>query len=238
MLQQTQVPRVVDSYARFLRAFPSFRALAHATPAAVLKVWQGLGYNRRALMLLRCAKVVTDEYQGTLSADYDALRALPGIGPYTAGAVLAFAFDRPVPLIETNIRRVYLHHFFPKRRNLPDKTILRLVTSHLGHIKSPRQWYGALMDYGSWLATQTPNPNIRSRHYTKQSAFEGSQRQLRGLIVRTLVTHPRLVTSAIAKVAGTPASQVRTVMTRLEKEGFVTRCSHAWCVHNPHWSLR
>ena len=238
MLQQTQVIRVIDFYRSFLRAFPSFRALARATPASVMRVWQGLGYNRRALMLLRCAKVAADEYKGKLPDDYEALRALPGIGPYTAGAVLAFAFDRPVPVIETNIRRVYLHHFFPKRRKVPDSDILPIVIRHSLSVSSPMDWYSALMDYGSWLATQAENPNTRSKHYTRQSAFEGSQRQLRGAVVRVLVSQARMVASAIAAATGKPPKEIKVVMEKLEREGFVARCAHAWCVHNPHWSLR
>ena len=238
MLQQTQVPRVIDTYTKFLRVFPSFRALARATPASVLKVWQGLGYNRRALMLLRCAKAVVGEYKGELPEDYDALQSLPGIGPYTAGAVMAFAFDCAVPVIETNIRRIYIHHFFPRRRSVPDSVILPLVTRHVMSVKSPREWYSALMDYGSWLATQTPNPNVRSKHYARQSAFEGSLRQLRGQVVRVLVSHPRMVVPAIATATEKPSSEIKKLMVTLEREGFVTRCCHAWCVHNPHWSLR
>lgn len=238
MLQQTQVARVINYYRKFLRVFPSFRALARATPASVLKVWQGLGYNRRALMLLRCAKVVVDAYKGKLPDEYEVLRALPGIGPYTAGAVLAFAFNRPVPMIETNIRRVYLHHFFPKRRKVSDSEILPLVTYHLSVVSSPRDWYSALMDYGSWLSTQAPDPNVRSEHYARQSVFEGSQRQLRGAIVRALVAHSRMIASAITATTGRTSKEIKAVMDTLEREGFVVRCAHAWCVHNPHWSLR
>jgi len=238
MLQQTQVARVISFYREFLRVFPSFRALAHATPASVLKVWQGLGYNRRALTLLRCAKSVVASYQGVLPQDDETLRSLPGIGPYTAGAVMAFAFDRPVTMIETNIRRVYIHHFFPKRRTVADAQILPIVARHSALVRSPRAWYSALMDYGSWLGSQTENPNVRSKHYTRQSVFEGSQRQLRGAIVRTLVSRRSMVSSAIATATGKPSKEIASLMVQLEREGFITRCSHVGCVHNPHWSLR
>jgi len=187
MLQQTQVPRVTGKFREFVRVFPSFRALASAPAAAVLRVWQGLGYNRRALMLQRCAQEVVRGHGGRLPAQYDALRALPGIGPYTAGAVLAFAFDLPHPVIETNIRRVYLHHFFPDRRTVPDDDVLPLVARHLAAVPSPRVWYSALMDYGTHLAGTVENPNRRSRHHVRQAAFEGSLRQLRGVILRILL---------------------------------------------------
>jgi A/G-specific adenine glycosylase len=138
MLQQTQVPRVIDRYSEFLRVFPSFRVLATATPAAVLKVWQGLGYNRRALMLLRCARAVVDEHASSLPTDREALESLPGIGPYTAGAIMAFAFDAPVAMIETNIRRVYIHHYFPRRRSVPDADILPLVARDVSRVSSAK----------------------------------------------------------------------------------------------------
>ncbi len=185
MLQQTQVSRVIGKFRAFRRAFPSFRALANAPVAEVLRQWQGLGYNRRALMLHRCAQEVVRNHNGRLPRDHIALCALPGIGHYTAGAILAFAFNTPVPIIETNVRRVILHHYFPGRRNVPDSRIIAVVERTLDR-KNPRRWYGALMDYGASLAESLPkraNPNRRSKHYTRQSRFEGSTRQLRGKVL-------------------------------------------------------
>lgn len=221
MLQQTQVPRVIPKFREFLRAFPTFRALAAAPVAAVLRAWQGLGYNRRALMLRRCAQVVVQEYGGRLPADADALRALPGIGPYTAGAVLAFAFDRPEPVIETNIRRVYLHHFFPGRTAVPDADVLPLVSRHLAAVPSSRDWYAALMDYGTYLAGEVENPNRRSRHHARQAKFEGSLRQLRGRILRTLLRGGPTTVAGLARETG----DVRTAaaVASLVDDGMV-RC--------------
>ena len=186
MLQQTQVPRVIPKFRSFIRAFPTFRALARAKPVDVLRLWQGLGYNRRALKLLDCARVVHGQSRGRLPQDPDALVRLPGIGAYTAGAIRVFAFDRPVPLLETNIRRVYLHHFFPGQSNIADARLIPVIerTMDRGH---PRRWFSALMDYGSWLTGRTPNPNRRSRHYVRQSRFEGSDRQLRGKVLRAML---------------------------------------------------
>jgi len=237
MLQQTQVPRVVDKYREFLRAFPTFRALARSGPARVLKVWQGLGYNRRALQLYRCAGAVVGGSGGTLPREYDALCGLPGIGPYTAGAVLAFAFDIPQPIIETNIRRVYLHHFFPRSRNVHDARLMPLIERHVSQVHSPRIWYGALMDYGTHLASEVVNPNRRSRHHTRQTVFEGSDRQVRGSVLRALASRSRLIAANIARAAHVPVERIRGLLPVLEREGFIRRCRHTWCVHNPHWSL-
>lgn len=236
MLQQTQVSRVIDAYRSFLKMFPSFRVLARATSAEVLRVWQGLGYNRRALMLQRCATEVVKHHKGVLPNAYEALCALPGIGPYTAGAVLAFAFNIPQVMIETNIRRVYLHHFFPRGRSIPDARLIPIIERTLD-TKNPRVWFSALMDYGAWLATQTKNPNTRSKHYVRQSKFTGSDRQIRGAIVRALVAHARMVQSDLVAELAFDALRVAHVLHRLEGEHFIQRCRHRQCVHNPHWSL-
>jgi len=219
MLQQTQVPRVIGKYREFLRAFPTFRALANAPTPRLLNVWQGLGYNRRALMLRRCAQAVVDEHGGKLPADAETLRSLPGIGPYTAGAVLAFAFDAKHPVIETNIRRVYLHHYFPGRRKVSDADILPIVARHVGQVRSVRRWYAALMDYGTYLAARVPNPNRRSRHHVKQKTFEGSLRQLRGKILRYLTERGHAEQAVLASVTGD--SRFGHAVAALEREGFV-----------------
>lgn len=222
MLQQTQVPRVIGKYREFLAAFPSFDALARARAVRVLAVWQGLGYNRRALMLHRCARSVVRCHGGRFPDGYAALRTLPGIGPYTAGAVLAFAFDRPHPVIETNIRRVYLHHFFPSRRNVPDSAILPLVIRHLSLVISPRDWYSALMDYGAHLAATVPNPNRRSRHHAIQPSFEGSGRQLRGRILRTVLRRGSVTLRMLRQMCGNDA-RTPGLTARLVQEGFLSR---------------
>jgi A/G-specific adenine glycosylase len=219
MLQQTQVPRVAGKYREFLTVFPSFRALAAAPASAALKVWQGLGYNRRALMLHRCAKTVVGRHGGRLPGDYDALRGLPGVGPYTAGAVLAFAFDEPHPVIETNIRRAYIHHWFPRRRKVDDAEIFPLVERHVRQVRSPRHWYGALMDYGTHLSAVMPNPNRRSRHHVRQAAFEGSLRQLRGAILRHLTECSPIRRATLAAAVGD--ARLDRALASLEREGFL-----------------
>ena len=164
MLQQTQVSRVVGFYENFIKKFPDVRTLAGAKTAEVLKAWQGLGYNRRALALQRLAKEVVEKYQGKLPHEKEKLVALPGIGEYTAGAVRAFAFNQPEIFIETNIRRVFIHFFFPRRQKVTDTEIVRYSERTLDR-KNPREWYFALMDYGAMLGNSTQNPNHRSAHY-------------------------------------------------------------------------
>lgn len=180
MLQQTQVSRVIPKYEAFLERFPGLIALKLSTLADVLILWQGLGYNRRAKYLWQLAQLVQ-----TLPNSQAELEKLPGIGPYTANAICAFAFNQPVTMIETNIRSVFLYHFYPNETSISDSEILQLICQTIT-TNNPRQWYWALMDYGSYLKSALPNPSRRSKHHTIQSRFEGSSRQVRGEIIRVL----------------------------------------------------
>jgi A/G-specific adenine glycosylase len=221
MLQQTQVDRVIPFFRAFLEQFPTSQKLAGAGTASVLKVWQGLGYNRRALMLQRCAKILVAEYSGVLPGHFERLLSLPGVGPYTAGAILVFAHNEPYPLLETNIRRVYIHHFFPGSKKISDKDILPLVIRHLSFDIEPREWFSALMDYGSWLADRVENPNRRSVQYTRQSTFEGSVRQIRGRILKMVLIHKKMTVSALEKEIFDV--RLRDVLRSLVREGFLIR---------------
>lgn len=185
MLQQTQTSRVVARYQEFIDRFPTFHALARARIEDVLDAWQGMGYNRRAIALHSIARQVCDRFNGTLPQDRDTLRALPGIGPYTASAIRAFAFNLPEVFVETNIRAVFLHEFFPEASGVPDKAILPLVDATMDRT-NPRRWYQALMDYGAMLKV-SGNPSRRSAHHRTQSRFQGSRRQARGIILRFLL---------------------------------------------------
>jgi len=193
MLQQTQVQRVIPKYEAFIERFPDVGALANAPLREVLYLWQGLGYNRRAKMLHSCAKVVSSEYAGVFPNTHKALVALPGIGPYTASAILSFAFSVATPLIETNVRSVYLHHFFKDKTQVSDTELLQYIERTLD-TENVRTWYWALMDYGAHIKKEYGNPNAQSSHYTKQSVFKGSDRQIRGAILRTLTaaSHSRV----------------------------------------------
>ena len=185
MLQQTQVARVVPKFEEFIERFPDSKTLAEASLADVLKLWSGLGYNRRAKYLHEAAKQVMAEYGGELPADYDLLKKLPGIGPGTAGAIMAYAFNQPVVFIETNVRAVYFHYFFADGRKVSDSELLPLIEATIDR-ERPREFYWALMDYGAWLKQHTPKKNAQSIHYKKQSRFYGSVREVRGQIMRLL----------------------------------------------------
>ena len=222
MLQQTQVDRVIDKYKEFLAAFPDLPALARAPLPKLLKLWSGMGYNRRALSLRKLAQDVVAEHDGRLPSDPDILVTLPGIGKYTAGAVSAFAFNKPVVFMDTNIRRVYIHEFLHDRRNIHDDELVPLVRQTLD-TKNPRKWYNALMDYGSMLKQEHGNPNTRSVHYTRQSPFENSNRQVRGMIIKALVKGPPLTATRIVKETGIDAERVRKNLDQLAREGFIVK---------------
>ncbi len=220
MLQQTQVARVEGSFGPFLQRFPSFEALAAAPLGEVLALWQGLGYNRRAKHLRLAAQAVVEDFGGELPTEEASLRTLPGIGPYTSAAIRAFAFDLPAVVIDTNIRRVYIHFFFPTAEVVHDREIEPIVEATLDHA-GPRQWYYALMDYGAVLAKWFPNPNRRSAHYAKQAPFENSNRQIRGKVLRWLTEHGSLEVAEGPRRLEVDRERFRTVIDDLAGEGFL-----------------
>lgn len=196
MLQQTQVERVLPYYRRFIRKYPSPRTLAEAPLKDVLVLWQGLGYNRRARMLHEAGKVIVKNHQGVMPITYEELRALPGVGDYTASAVRAFAYNKEAVLLETNIRTAITHHFFSKRESVPDSSV-REALGLLMPGENVRNWYSALMDYGAHLKASGVRINAKSTHYTKQKPFKGSVRELRGAILKELLARSRTRASLI-----------------------------------------
>lgn len=185
MLQQTQVDRVLPKFEAFMARFPDVAVLASAPLADVLVLWSGLGYNRRAKFLHEAAKLIVDEFDGELPNTHAELVRLPGVGVNTAGAILAYAFNQPVIYIETNVRTVYLHHFFEGNSQVSDPMIREKIEATLDH-DQPRLFYWALMDYGSWLKRSGVKNIDRSKHYRKQTPLAGSIRQVRGNIIRML----------------------------------------------------
>lgn len=236
MLQQTQAARVEKYYEAFVRRFPTFRALADAKTGDLLKAWQGLGYNRRAIFLKRAAEVVIEAHGGRLPRDRATLKSLPGIGRGTSGSLMAFVFNQPEIFIETNIRRVFIHFFFPKRKKVTDLELERYIARSMDKA-NPRKWYWALMDYGaampgSRIAAKAPNPNRRSAHYKKQSAFAGSDRELRGKIIRSTLSRKgdSITATALIAIVGAPRKKFDVVVASLEKEGFIVRKGKYICI--------
>lgn len=219
MLQQTQVPRVLEKFALFTAEFPTIEALAEAPQSLVLSHWKGLGYNRRALFLHRSAKLISEEFSGEVPENEDDLISLPGVGIATARAIQAYAFNKPVVYIETNIRACLIHHFFPDEVDVEDGQLEPIAQECLQGVE-PRHWYSALMDYGTWLKRAVGNPNRRSKHYTVQSRFEGSDRQLRGRILEALLKSPLSIEQLNTEIPN-ETHRMERVLHGLEKEGFI-----------------
>jgi A/G-specific adenine glycosylase len=231
MLQQTQVPRVTVKYPQFISAFPDVHSLAGASLAEVLGVWKGMGYNRRAIALRTIAGLVISRFSGFIPDDETVLSGFPGIGKATAGSIVAFAFDRPTVFIETNIRRVFIHCFFGDMVPVSDREIRPLVARMLD-VKHPREWYYALMDYGAVLGRRIPNPNRRSTHYHLQSAFEGSDRQLRGRILELLLREGTIIQNDLVTCIGERPERIVDILRALAREGFVTVVNDTVRLHN------
>ncbi len=225
MLQQTQVERVLVKYREFIRAFPNFSQLAKAELSEVLKVWQGMGYNRRGIALKRLAEIVMQGHKGKLPSDPEELIKLPGIGRYSAAAIHTFATNSPTLFIETNIRRVYIHFFFGDREGIRDDEIMQLVEKTMD-TENPREWYYALMDYGVKLKKEVTNPNRRSAHYTKQSRFEGSDRQVRGAILKALLQKQGMTKLALKTKISIVPDNFDQIVDGLIAEGFLKKAGN------------
>ena len=261
MLQQTQVPRVEARMDAWLGQFPTVGDLARASAADVLAAWQGMGYNRRALALHRAAQMVVGDFDGTFPHDTKDLVTLPGVGPATAQGIRSFAFDLPGVYLETNVRTVFLHHYFPDVPAVSDRELVPLIEAAcpaapgtpaaavapyalpIDGADTPRAWYYALLDYGSYLKKTIPNPSRRSSGYTRQSKFEGSRRQKRACIVRLLLDARGAAVSGLDEAAvlralndaeaaaGRPevdVSVARSILNDLEREGFCHQDQGVW----------
>ena len=245
MLQQTQVARVDGRWQRWLERFPTPGALAQAPAVEVLREWQGMGYNRRALALQRAAQRIAE--LGSFPQDQGQLVALPGIGPATAAGIRAFAFDAPGVYLETNVRAVFLHELFAGEEGVPDKRLMPLVQATCpldanNPQDDPRTWYYALLDYGAWLKRTVPNPSRRSRGHARQSKFEGSHRQKRAELVRILLAAgeeglaPAEVAArlneaeAAAGRAPVDPALVKGILAELSAEGFCRCQAGRWLV--------
>lgn len=222
MLQQTQVPRVLEKYNEFLNAFPSVKVLAQAKLSDVLKIWSGLGYNRRGKYLHDAAKVVVVVHKGNLKKALET--PLPGVGPYTRAAVRVFAYNEPHTMIETNIRAVYIHHFYQGQTLVNDADLMALLEKG-AEGQDPRTWHWALMDYGVHIKKLHKNPARRSAQYTRQSPFEGSLRQVRGAILRSLHISPKTLNQLMLEVR---SPSLETALSGLKKDGMIVMKKGLW----------
>jgi A/G-specific adenine glycosylase len=220
MLQQTQVERVIAYYERFVADYPTPAALAKAPLADVLRHWQGLGYNRRAKMLWEGMREVAAEHGGKLPKTATELEELRGIGPYTARAVAAFAHNAGGVFVETNIRTAVIHHFYPKKQKVSDADIAAVLAASVPEGRA-REWYWALMDYGSHLKRSGVKNNHRAKAYAKQPAFEGSYRQARGAVLRALARGAQPSTLLIDLMGPSRRAQLKSAIAVLAKEGMI-----------------
>jgi A/G-specific adenine glycosylase len=220
MLQQTQTLRVIPYWKRWMAEWPRPEALAAAPLEEVLRAWSGLGYNRRARALRDSAARIARDYGGKTPEKPEVLLSLPGIGPYTAGAVACFAYNYPSVFIETNIRAVIIHFYFQGRNQVSDKEIFPVLESVMDR-KNPRRWYYAMMDYGAALKSVTVNPNRRSAHYARQSRFEGSFRQIRGRALHSLVAQGPAGIEELGKRTGLANEDLYKALEALRKDSMV-----------------
>lgn len=237
MLQQTQVARVLTRWERFLSRFPTLDALASAATSDVVEEWQGLGYNRRALALKRAADICAGQFGGRLPQGVDALRSLPGIGEATAAGITAFSRDVPCVYIETNVRAVFIHHFFEHAERVTDRQLRPLVEAACPET-DVRGWYYALLDIGAHLKRAYGNPSRKAAAYTRQGAFEGSRRQKRSWLLREVMANPGIAgeelferLNRVEREAGrdcVDAGTFDSIMADMASEGFFARDGEGW----------
>ncbi len=222
MLQQTQTARVENKFAPFIDRFPGFAELAAAPLSDILRCWKGLGYNRRAKYLHDTARHIVSDFGAELPDDPLILQGFPGIGKATAASICVFAFDRPIPFLETNIRTVYIHFFFAGQVMVSDRPLMDLVARTMDR-KHPRHWFYALMDYGVMLKKNVGNLNRKSSSYTKQSRFAGSDRELRGRILQVLLDRGQIDINELPGLLSEPAERVVMLVESLGSEGLVKK---------------
>jgi A/G-specific adenine glycosylase len=241
MLQQTQAARVVTAYRDFIRRFPTVRALAAAERGDVLRAWNGLGYNRRAVALSEAARTVVREFGGRIPHDPEALLRLPGVGCYTAAAVASIAYGHRVPALDTNAIRVVGRVALGADPGEVSAHAVRVAAEGLLDRGDPGRWNQAVMDFGRGVCRPVPRcddcPLSGSCRYARQGRngsppsrrqgpFPGSFRQVRGAVVRALTAHPWLTLAGLADETSQPIERVTSAVEALASEGLV-RASRA-----------
>ena len=233
MLQQTQTSRVEKKYKQFIARFANFELLAKAPLYEVLEAWQGLGYNRRAKFLHQSAQIITAKFGSNIPNDTKTLQTLPGIGTATAASIAAFAFDAPTVFVETNIRVVFIHLFLKNQENISDAQLLSLASQTID-TSSPRIWYYAITDYGAMLKSKGINPINKSKAYNKQSKFQGSDRQIRGAIIRLLVQQKKQlehqICASLKEALHTKYDRTERIIQQLIDEQLVVKQGEYYCL--------
>lgn len=218
MLQQTQVDRVLQYYRRWVERWPAIQDLAQARRSKVLEQWMGLGYNNRAVNLHTTAHRIVSEHNGDVLTAMNDYKSLPGIGPYIANAVRIFSTNKDIVTIDTNIRRILIHEF-GLDEPVSDKQLWILAERCLPKGRS-REWHNALMDYGALVMTSRKT-GIRPK--TRQSRFDGSDRQIRARLMRYLLkmNGPAPFSSLQTVVLCGPA-RLERILQGLVKDGLIT----------------
>lgn len=227
MLQQTQVSRVIPKYIEFLKKFPTIEALAKAKTAHVLRIWKGMGYNRRALYIHQAAKQILQDYNGKFPRKESELVQLPGLGKYTARALLVFVYKKDIPLVDTNIRKILTHFFFNDTPQ-PERLIYQLA-QQLIPIGKSWEWHQALMDYGALELPNSFQKNpLRIKTRKKGIPFTDSDRYYRGRIIdilRECTYAERNLLKTLQKNYKKKTRYFQSLLAVLLKEGLISRSS-------------
>ena len=223
MLQQTQVGRVLQKFKEFKTTFPTLDDLAHADFQEVLAHWSGLGYNRRAKFLHQTAQQIIQ--LESFPIEQSILQKCPGIGENTAASILVYAFNQPLVFLETNVRTVLIYHFFQEEREKVEESVLKHLADQVLYRQNPRQWYWALMDYGTYLKKTVGNFNKYSQKHTVQSKFEGSFRQKRADVLRLLLQKGPLTTEEISEFLLYETDLTQQLLLALERDSMISNIS-------------
>lgn len=220
MSQQTQLTRVIPKYEAWLKEFPTVESLAVAKTSDILRLWSGLGYNRRALFLQKTAQAIV--LQGRWPRDVQELEKLPGIGAYTARAIACFAFNEEIAVVDTNIRKVISHEFF--NGQLPDEKIIEKIAQELLPKGSAYDWNQALMDYSAMILKDKKIP------VPKQSRFLSSNRYFRGKLLKELLICHELTLDQVRLLLREGIEKFgeawfHPFLQQLKKDGFITLSS-------------
>jgi A/G-specific adenine glycosylase len=247
MLQQTQTSRVLEPWRRFMERFPTPSACANASLADVLSTWQGLGYPRRAKALHETAQILRDDFNDIVPSSVEALRRLPGVGEYTAAAVASFAYGEAVAVLDTNVGRV-LSRALANRRLRPSEA--RTLASELLPRQHAAAFNQSLLDLGAQFCRAVPRCDVcpMAKHCAwqaeggedpaplsaavsrRQSTFKGSNRQLRGRVLKALLEGPRSRHQLSGALSGVTDSRGDEVLTSLVHDGLITQSSRVFAL--------